>query len=184
MPARRNMGIHTPIISSVNLTFCYKCVTVWLIGVLFIHPIRVFICSLQEQQRWGSLVGRCCNCTYITTGSTPLALDIDGNLHDRTPRTGVNDEWYVYTASPADYIYYRLRYEPSGGGGDWTPWLYFTSIIDVSTIPNPIGSGLFYLGGVHLPSQGLLPKSHFMRPTRIVGFSAYGLSPIPGGEIN
>ncbi len=129
-----------------------------------------------------SLIGRCCHCNSLTTGLTPMALDIDRTQHNRLPQNGVMNEWYVFTASPADYTYYRLRYQPSGGGGGWTDWLHFTNTIDVTTTPNPIGSGLFLGGGVNLPSQGFLPQDHFMKPTRITGFSGSGFQPYPWGS--
>lgn len=133
-----------------------------------------------------SLIGRCCHCENIVSGTVPMAMDLDGRYHNRSPQhqTRPYNEWFVradgYSSRfPAGFLNYRIEYRPSADADRWTDWLYLTNQLTVDTIPNPYSSVLGFFGFENLAGQGFFPRSHFMRPTRLTGFSGQGFRPFP-----
>ena len=134
-----------------------------------------------------TLMGRCCHCVDPTPGDVPMYLDIDGKYHDTTVSSyasGPIDQWFIRAENDSrygvnSYWQYPLQWR-GGSSGGWTDWLNLTNIVDVTRIPNPVSTGF---GGFtntgyaaelrRMPSQGFLPKSHFMEPARITAFSGY-----------
>ena len=140
-----------------------------------------------------TLMGRCCHCVDPTPGEVPMYLDIDGKYHDTSVSSyasGPVDQWFIRAENAGEFLqsdtYWQYALQWRGGSsGGWTDWLNLTNIVEVTRIPNPVSTGFGSFTGYQgaglgrMPSQGFLPKSHFMRPARITGFSGHAVYPHP-----